>query len=185
MKQILKLKLLLAMLLSLFTSMALAQVNVTGTVKDETGQPVPGASVLIKGTQQGTTTTNDGKFAISAKASDILVISYIGYQAQEISVGTQTTINVSLKSATNDLSEVVVVAYGTQKKVNLSGAVNTVDTKTIVNRPTTSLTNALQGTVPGVTVRSSSGDVGNDLGNMNVRGRATWATLAHFTWLMV
>lgn len=91
-------------------------------------------------------------------------------------MGSGSTLNVILQSTDNRLNEVVVVAYGTQKKVNLSGSVNTVDTKTIVNRPTTSLTNALQGTVPGLTIKSAPGDLGRDLGTINVRGRSNLGT---------
>ncbi|MFC4212744.1 SusC/RagA family TonB-linked outer membrane protein [Pedobacter lithocola] len=96
----------------------------------------------------------------------------MGYNTQEVIINDRAEINVTLTDApSSNLDDVVVVGYGTQKKVNLSGAVNTVSTKAIVNRPTTSLINALQGTVPGMAIKSTPGDVGADLGSINVRGR--------------
>src|SRR5689334_20932379 len=97
---------------------------VTGTVKDKSGQPVIGTNILKKGTAEGTTTDTNGKFAISASDNDVLVFSFIGYASQEIRVGAQTAITVSLDEDVATLSEVVVVGYGTQKKSDLTGAIS-------------------------------------------------------------
>lgn len=153
-------------------STAINQVmEVSGTILDETGKGVPGASIKVKGKELGTSTDESGNFKLAGVTDGaILVISYIGYQTTEVRAS--ANVRITLSPLVNTLEDVVVVAYGTQKKVNLSGAVNTVNTKTIINRPVTSLTNALQGTVPGVAIKSSPGDLGNDLGSINVRGRA-------------
>lgn len=162
---------LLTGLFLMFSLFAFAQVKITGVVKDNDGGTVPGATVLIKGTSNAVSTTADGKFSINAPADAVLTISFIGYNPQDVPVNGRTTLNVVLSSSSKSLNDVVVVGYGTQKKVNLSGSVNTVDTKNIVNRPVTSLTNALQGAVPGMAIKATPGDVGNDIGTINVRGR--------------
>jgi TonB-linked SusC/RagA family outer membrane protein len=150
-------------------------IDVIGTILDEIGKGIPGASIKVKGKEQGTMSDENGNFKLAGVAEDaILEISYLGYQTKEIKAS--ATVKVTMVPKSNELSDVVVVAYGTQKKVNLSGAVNTVNTKTIINRPVTSLTNALQGTVPGVAIKSAPGDLGNDLGSINVRGRANLGT---------
>ncbi|QNN42394.1 SusC/RagA family TonB-linked outer membrane protein [Pedobacter roseus] len=167
---------LLTGLFLMFSLLAFAQVKITGVVKDSDGGTVPGATIMIKGTSTAVSTTPDGKFSISAPADAILTISFIGYDPQDVPVNGKTTLNVVLTSSTKSLNEVVVVGYGTQKKVNLSGSVNTVDTKNIVNRPVTSLTNALQGAVPGMAIKATPGDVGGDIGTINVRGRGNLGT---------
>ncbi|WP_316823816.1 TonB-dependent receptor [Pedobacter miscanthi] len=150
-------------------------IDVIGTILDEIGKGIPGASIKVKGKDQGTMSDENGNFKLAGVTDDaILVISYLGYQTKEVKAS--ATVKVTMVPQSNELSDVVVVAYGTQKKVNLSGAVNTVNTKTIINRPVTSLTNALQGTVPGVAIKSAPGDLGNDLGTINVRGRSNLGT---------
>jgi len=176
MKKILPKKVILTGLLVIFSLLTYAQVKVSGTVKDKDGLPIPGASVQIKGTLTGVSTDPDGKYAISVPANSTLSFSFVGFASQDIAIGDKTEINVVLQASANDLSEVVVVGYGAQKKVSLAGAVNTVNTKNIVNRPVTSLTNALQGAVPGVAIKSAPGDVGSDLGSINVRGRGNLGT---------
>ncbi len=146
-------------------------IDVIGTILDEIGKGIPGASIKVKGKEQGTMSDEAGNFKLTGVADDAtLVISYLGYQTKEVKAS--ATVKVTMVPQANELTDVVVVAYGTQKKVNLSGAVNTVNTKTLVNRPVTSLTNALQGVVPGVAIKSAPGDLGSDLGSINVRGRA-------------
>ncbi|WP_052266470.1 TonB-dependent receptor [Pedobacter kyungheensis] len=150
-------------------------IDVIGTILDEIGKGIPGASIKVKGKEQGTISDEAGNFKLTGIADDaILIVSYLGYQTKEVKAA--ATLKVTLVPQTNDLNDVVVVAYGTQKKVNLSGAVNTVNTKTLVNRPVTSLTNALQGAVPGVAIKSAPGDLGSDMGTINVRGRANLGT---------
>jgi TonB-dependent SusC/RagA subfamily outer membrane receptor len=161
---------LLTSLLLMFSIIAFAQVRVTGVVKDTEGQVMPAVTVAIKGTTNAVSTSNDGKFAINAPADGVLTFSFIGYVTKSIDINGKTNLEVTLSVSSKTLEEVVVVAYGTQKKVNLTGSVNTVNTKELINRPVTSLTNALQGIVPGVTIISRPGDVGNDVGGVNIRG---------------
>ncbi|MDR1583840.1 MAG: carboxypeptidase-like regulatory domain-containing protein, partial [Prevotellaceae bacterium] len=117
-------------------SVAFAQTRVSGKVVDADGIPVIGASVSEKGTTNGVVTDSDGSFSISVQGSAaVLQISYVGYVTQEITVGNRTVINVALLGDTQALDEVVVVGYGTQKKVNLSGAVSTISSKGLENRP--------------------------------------------------
>ncbi|WP_421939841.1 SusC/RagA family TonB-linked outer membrane protein [Pedobacter sp.] len=128
--------------------------KVTGKVVDQTdGQGIPGVNVSLKGVPSNVSTNSDGVFTIQVKSNtDVLVFSYIGYVRQQITVGTQSNITVKLVPDNKDLDEVVVVGYGTQKKVTLTGAVSTVDLKKVEDVPALSLSAALRGTVPGFTV---------------------------------
>jgi TonB-linked SusC/RagA family outer membrane protein len=151
-------------------NISLVQKVVKGRVTDQSGAPLPGANVFIKGTTVGVQTDADGNFSIEVLGNNnTLVVSFVGMEEQEVAIGVGT-LKIVLKESGQKLEE-VVVGYGKQKKVNLSGAVNTVSTKTLVNRPVTSLTNALQGTVPGVNILGRPGDVGGDIGTINIRGR--------------
>lgn len=143
---------------------------INGVVVNEAGQPVAGASVIIKGSTTGTITNEKGEFTLEVADGGILTISAVGFIEQEVTVDAET-LNIILKTTENKMDEVVVVAYGTQKRVNLSGSVNTLNTSQVVNRPVTSLTNSLQGLIPGMVVLARPGDVGNDIGSINVRGR--------------
>ncbi|MDP5231392.1 MAG: TonB-dependent receptor [Cellulophaga sp.] len=141
--------------------------TISGTVSAEDG-PLPGASVLVKGTTTGTTTDFDGNYTIAADAQSTLVFSYIGYAAKEVKVGTQKTINVSLESD-NKLDEVVVIGYGTQRKSDLTGAVSSVDAESIANIPVARVDQALQGRAAGVQVTQTSGAPGAGT-SIRVRG---------------
>jgi len=139
--------------LLLGTTVLLAQEKtVIGRVTDENQSPVPGASVLIKGTTTGTVSDADGNFKITVSDDDILVISFIGYSTQEILVGSQTTINVTMQVDVTQLQEIVVTGYATQQKKDLTGSVATVETTELVAIPTGNVSNQLQGRVAGVTV---------------------------------
>ena len=134
--------------------------KITGTVTDAMG-PVIGANVLEKGTTNGVITDIDGNFTLNVQPGATIVVSFIGYQPQEIVVGNQTSFKIQLKEDTELLDEVVVVGYGAQKKVNLTGAVASVDVnKTIDSRPITDIGRALQGAVPGLTITTNSGEIG-------------------------
>jgi len=177
MREIYRRKALLTIVFTIVTVVCFAQSVITGTVKDSSGQPLPGVSIKVKGSTSGTTTNNSGNFSIKATQQITLIFTFIGYQTKEVALAGRSQISVILSDASsNNLNDVVVVGYGTQKKVNLSGSVNTVNTKTLINRPVTSLTNALQGAVPGMAVKSSPGDVGADLGSINIRGRGNLGT---------
>ena len=109
--------------------------EVNGRVTDETDEPLPGVSVKIKGRTTATSTDNEGRYRITANSGDVLVFSYLGYVAQEIPFSSQSTINVKLQVANENLGEVVIVGYGTQQKVNLTGAVSQISGKDVAVRP--------------------------------------------------
>ena len=141
-----------------------------GVVNDVTGEPVIGASVVVKGTTNGSITDFDGKFSLSnVKKGDVIVISYVGYHTQEI-VWDGKSINVKLKEDAKTLNEVVVVGYGSQKKVNVIGSVSTVDSKTLESRATADVSNMLTGQMSGVTIIQNSGNPGDDAGTIRIRG---------------
>lgn len=144
-----------------------------GLVKDATGESVIGASVVVKGTTNGTITDFDGNFSLDGiKKGDVIVISYVGYQTQEIKWN-GSPLNVILKEDSKTLSEVVVVGYGTQKKANLSGSVAMVDSKELENRPIQNVSSGLQGLMPGVAITGTNGAPGQDAGKIRVRGIGT------------
>ena len=168
------------MLLLSISFMYAQQLNIKGTVTDKRlNEPIIGASVLVEGTSNGTITDMDGNFSLkNVSKGNVLKISYIGYQPQQTTInGNQTTFNIVLIEDTQNLDEVVVVGFGTQKKVNLTGSVATVDTKTLESRPVTSVVQALQGVVPGLNISAS--DKGGRLDKdptMNIRGSGNLGT---------
>ena len=149
--------------------------KVNGSVQDQKGEGIPGVSVTVKGVaNRGTTTDGSGKFSLSGVDNKtVLKISSIGFESQEIAVGNQTNLNITLEESSSSLDEVVVVGYGVQKKANMTGAVSTVDSKMIENRPTTSLQSALQGTTPGLIITRTNGQPGNEGLGINIRGATT------------
>lgn len=142
---------------------------ITGTIVDEHGEPVIGANVVEKGTTNGVTTDIDGKFSLSVPDNATLQISYIGYMGQEIAVENQSLFNIILREDTQTLDEVVVVGYGTQKKVNLTAAVETVDSKILDNRPVKSAAQMLEGVVPNLNIATNSG-APDATSSLNIRG---------------
>jgi TonB-linked SusC/RagA family outer membrane protein len=145
--------------------------SVSGRVTDEAGGGLPGVSILLKGTTRGTTTDVDGKFKLSVPdAGGTLVFSYVGYVTQEIAVGNQTELSVTLVSDTKNLQEVVVVGYGTVRKSDLTGAVASVGEKNIKATPIVALDRAMQGRAAGVLVTQNSASPG---GSVTVRIRGT------------
>lgn len=149
-------------------------LNVTGTVMDESRDPLPGVSVVYKGTQRGSVTGSDGKFQVTVDdASAVLIFSFVGYQSQEVTVGNQTDIAVTMKADVKALSEVVVVGYGTQKKTSVTAAVTTMKGEEIAAVPVANLSNSLGGRMSGLIVRQNTGEPGRDASNLFIRGRAT------------
>ncbi|MFD1768357.1 SusC/RagA family TonB-linked outer membrane protein [Sphingobacterium suaedae] len=156
------------------------EIEVVGQVSD--GQnPIPGLTVLLKGKSQIAVSTDaTGNFSIKVPANGILVFQMIGYQTKEVPVNNQTSMQVTMSAQNTGLEEVVVVAYGTQKKANLTGAVATISNKQLVGRPVSSTQNALQGLTPGVTVLQRPGDVNRksadgtagNTGGVTIRGRS-------------
>jgi len=156
----------------LFASLSLVaqSKNVTGKVSDDQGNPVANASVMVKSSNIGTTTKNDGTFSITVPSTaKTLVISAVGMTAQEINISNQTQINVNLKSVDQSMQEVVVVAYGTAKKEAITGSVGQVKAEQIQKRPINNVTTALEGSMPGVVVTSPNGQPGSGL-NIRIRG---------------
>jgi outer membrane receptor protein involved in Fe transport len=130
-----------------------AQVTITGKVTSSEDQmPVIGATVVIKGTKQGTTTNADGSFALTASPTDVIVVSFLGFTPQQIKVGDQKTINVVLIADASTLTEVVVTGYTSQRKKDLTGAVAVVDVAQLKSQPAASAVEALQGKAPGVQI---------------------------------
>ncbi|RYG34516.1 MAG: hypothetical protein EOO01_32195, partial [Chitinophagaceae bacterium] len=158
----------------IFSSVRFAQAQQrTGKVKDESGKPVPGVSVVVKDTPGGTTTNDAGEFSISAAPGRILQFSSVSFESKEVLLGTDAIVSVSLLPKSGTLSDVVVVGYGAQKRVNLTGAVATIDRKKIENRPVANALAALQGIAPGVTVTRSNGTPGAEGYNLQIRGASS------------
>ncbi|HVK96796.1 MAG TPA: TonB-dependent receptor [Flavisolibacter sp.] len=152
---------------------ALAQDRpVTGTVTADGTTPLVGATISVKGTSRTTQTDANGRFTISGRPGQTLVVSYVGYTAQEIPITNAANVNVSLRQGQNNLQDVVVVGYGTQRRANLTGAVSTVNVKEqLGSRPITDVARGLQGAVPGLTITTPSGDIGTNP-SIRLRGLA-------------
>lgn len=148
--------------------------KIAGTVIDEYGEPLIGVNVSVEGTNNGTITDGSGHFSIAASQGETLLISYIGYTTRRIKIGNTTTIDIELREDTQALEEVVVVGYGTQKKVNLSGSVASVKISDMAeSRPITNLSNALAGAAAGVNVTSANNRPGSDDATIKIRGIGT------------
>lgn len=148
------------------------QNRITGVVFDRVGEPLIGVSVNVKGTTQGGITDLNGQFSVVADMGDVLQFSYIGYTLQEVLLKNLTPLKVVLEEDVKILDEVIVVGYGTQKKVNLTGAVASVDSKMLKDRPVQNATQALMGISPGLNITQNEGLL-NSSPNINVRGMTT------------
>jgi TonB-dependent starch-binding outer membrane protein SusC len=159
-----------AVLLLMLASVVLAQERtVSGTVNDDTGSPIPGVNVLLKGTTTGTSTDADGKYSLGVSGSDaVLVFSFIGFTTQEVPVGTRTLVDVSLAADVQTLTELVVTGYGTEKKADIIGAVAVVNNKDLMATASPNFSQQLQGRAPGV-VASGAGAPGEGA-KIRVRG---------------
>jgi len=147
------------------------QSVISGTVTDESGNPLPGVTILVKGTTIGTLTDQSGKFTLSNVPQDAtLVFSFVGMTTQEIQAGGRNVINAILREEAIGLEEVVVIGYGTQRRVTLTGSVASVTSREIAKTPTTNVTNALAGVLPGVITKNTSGQPGNDDSMILIRG---------------
>ncbi len=147
------------------------QPDVSGTVTDVRGQPLPGVTVILKGTTQGTVTNADGNYALSNIPEDAtLVFSFVGMRTQEVVVGNQTSINVRMDEETIGIDEVVAIGYGTERRVNVIGSVSQITSENLENRPVSSLSNAITGQMSGVTVIQRSGKPGFNDGTIRIRG---------------
>ncbi|MDR1980995.1 MAG: TonB-dependent receptor [Tannerellaceae bacterium] len=157
-----------------YTGTMANQTNrITGVVVDEHNEPIIGANIVEKGTINGTITDADGAFTLQVANEAILVVTYIGYTRLEVPVGNKTSLRIVLVEDTKALEEVVVVGYGTQKKVNLTGAVGSVQGDILASRKTMQLSNALQGAMAGVLVTRDNNAPGASAGSIRVRGVTT------------
>jgi TonB-linked SusC/RagA family outer membrane protein len=150
---------------------AVAQSKLHGKVTDQTGELLPGVTIVIKDTQTGTTTDANGAYQLTSPSqSGVLVFSFMGNQSKELSYNGSGEYNVQLLPDARNLSELVVVGYGTQKKVNLTGSVSVVNGEQLKSRQVASTSLALQGSVPGLTITQQSGAPGGDAGTIRIRG---------------
>jgi TonB-linked SusC/RagA family outer membrane protein len=157
-------------LIVISTQELLENVNVTGSVTDAGGEPLIGVNIIVKGTSIGTITDANGKFTLNVPNSDaVLVISYIGYVTQEIKVDARRTFPIVLQEDNQALEEVVVIAYGTTRKKDLTGAISTVDPKAIAAQSNSTISRALEGAVAGLQVSAMEGQPGVDM-KIRVRG---------------
>ena len=141
----------------------------TGVISDESGVPLPGVNVVIKGTNTGTTTDFNGNYSINASDTDILTFSFVGFIDQEIEVGNADSFNLSLQMGSDELDEVVLTGYGTTKRANLTNSVSKLNTESLVDRPIMTLGEAFSGQLAGVYAQQSSGLPGSEF-NIKVRG---------------
>ncbi|WP_186826855.1 SusC/RagA family TonB-linked outer membrane protein [Seonamhaeicola algicola] len=147
------------------------KITIKGIVTDENGVPLPGANILEKGTSNGTQTDFDGNYTLNVENTNaILVVSYLGYVTKEIPVNNKSTINVVMIEDSAKLDEVVVVGYGKQKRATITGSVATVQSKDLVQTPTTNTTQSLAGRLPGLVVTQNDGQPGGDQANVRIRG---------------
>lgn len=162
--------------LALFVFLGLGDVqaqtfSIQGKILSENAEPVPGVNVLVKGTTRGTVTDAEGSYKLdNVRADDVLVISFIGYNTEEVTVGNRSTVDVSLTADVKTLSEVVVVGYGTQRKIETTGSIASVKSEDIVQTPVTNVAQGLQARVAGVQITQNSAAPG---GNISVRIRGT------------
>ncbi|MDE6785573.1 MAG: carboxypeptidase-like regulatory domain-containing protein, partial [Muribaculaceae bacterium] len=165
---------LLMALVCLFASLALyaQETAVHGSVFDDQGEPLIGATVMVAKSTIGTSTDLDGNFTIKCKPGSKLVISYVGYETKEVPA--QEGMKVVLKESSAMLDAVEVVAFGVQKKVTMTGAVSSVKSEDLTRTPVSSVNNVLAGQLSGVSTVQYSGEPGSDAAEIFVRGKATW-----------
>ncbi|MEN7547738.1 SusC/RagA family TonB-linked outer membrane protein [Rapidithrix thailandica] len=157
-------------------------IQISGTVVDEDGQPLPGVSILIKGTTRGASSNVDGSFNLTMPEGATLIFSFIGYKTQEIEVNGQQKLNIVMQSDVSELEEVVVVGFGEQKKLSVVGSVTTVKPKSLKN-PSSSLSQSFAGRLSGVVAVQSSGEPGRDAAQFWIRGVATLGNTSPLVFL--
>jgi len=164
----------LLFLLSVQVAVAQQVIAISGTIADANGMPLPGVSIIVGGTTLGTISDGKGQFSLSVPdESSELRFSSIGYETQRIVVGKQRTFSITMHETSTALDEVVVVAYGSQKKVSVTGAISTVQTKELKQSAVANFSNALVGRLPGLTLLQTTGKPGEDTYNMYLRGVGT------------
>lgn len=166
----------LAVFLFLFSQESMAQnKTLSGTVVGSDNSPLPGVSIVVKGTMLGTVTNFDGQFTLSVpRDAQTLVFSFVGMKPQEVEIGNQTTFNITLLEDAVGLEEVVVVGYGTQKKESVVGAISQIDEQALVRSGVTNVTNAITGKLAGVLTVQQTGQPGNNDSEIYIRGLSSW-----------
>lgn len=159
--------------------------RIKGVITDEKGESIIGATVTLKGTTIGTTTDIDGNFSLDAGRNDILRVSFIGYANWEAKVGNQDIFNIRLKEDSQMLDDVVVVGYGTQKKVNLTGAVGSISADELLARTSPNTSSLLQGRVPGMQVVQNSGQPGGENISIQIRGMGTFSNAGNNPLILI
>jgi TonB-linked SusC/RagA family outer membrane protein len=149
-----------------------AQSKVTGTVNDEKGKALPGVTVKVKGGTVGTITDVSGNFSLTVSGNGILVFSFVGYASQEVSINGRSTVDVQMQLSSGSLSEVVVLAYGSQSKRDITGAVQTVNAKDLADIPVAQITQKLEGKLAGVEISQTTGTPGGGI-TVRIRGSAS------------
>src|SRR5690554_2375262 len=163
--------------LNIIPYLAISQtITVTGMVTDNSGEKLPGVTVLVENTTRGVATDIDGRYSITANGDDVLIFSYVGYSTLTVEVNNRSQINVILKEDSQLMEELVVIGYGQQSKATITGAIASVNTDELLKSPTTSLGNALAGRLPGYSAIQYSGLPGFDDPSVFVRGIGTLST---------
>lgn len=161
--------------LLLFSNASWAQIS--GKVIGEDNEAIPGVNVIVEGTTSGTTTDANGAYTLNVSDSDgVLVFSFIGYKTTRVPIDNQTNINVTLAADVQTLSEVVVVGYGTQKKVNMTAAVSTISSDEVISRQAPNTISLLQGRTPGLQIVQNSGQPGDENNQIRIRGQGTFSS---------
>ncbi|HSV11967.1 MAG TPA: carboxypeptidase-like regulatory domain-containing protein, partial [Hanamia sp.] len=145
-------------------------INVKGRITDENGAPVIGASIVVKGATTGVSSDNNGDFEIAASTNSSLIITSVGYIEQEVKVNRNSSVNVTLKRTTTDLNEVVVIGYGTQRKEAITGSVSSISGEKLSEVPSSNISDALQGRLPGVQISQTSTQPGSTM-QILIRGQ--------------
>jgi len=151
-------------------ALQLAETTVTGRITDEKGEPLPGVNIAVKGTSRGTSANGEGRYSLVVNPTDVLIFSFIGFQKKEVSVDNRTVIDVSLTAENTSLDEVVVVGYGTQRKIETTGSIASIKAAELLQTPVANVAQGLQARVAGMQITQNSGAPG---GNVSVRIRGT------------
>ncbi len=165
----LKKRFLVNLLFILYAGIGYSQISITGNITESDGSPLPGANVLVKGSDTGTQSDFDGNFSIVTKSGDVLVVSYVGFVTQEFNITQTDELNIQLIENASSLDEVVVIGYGTKSKAKLISAVSTVNEKTLKSIPVPNVSNALEGLASGLFVRQTSGEPGFSNSSFEIR----------------
>src|SRR6056297_347172 len=160
-------------LLSSFIALMAQEYSLSGTVTDATGEPLPGVTVLEKGSVSGTITDGNGAYSIRVEPGDVLVFSFVGMETREVEITSQRVLDIEMASTMQDLEEAQVVAYGQQKKVSITGAITSVKSDELLKSPNASVANSLAGKVTGLSTVQFSGQPGADDPSIYVRGVAS------------